>query len=555
MFNEDEDWSDGEEAQATIKPVLKDSLKTNSCTKKKVVGKKSLLRTLQTLGSVPEYKNEERKQDSDDDSEGEARPSPSKKKKKRRKKKRKRAETSGEQQEGGDESAKEEKPAIKRMKKGQGSGASKVESASAKEANGKSIADSEQAEVNKPQDSDKLSRQQWKNKMKNKRKCKNKFRQDKPEDRADTAADTKELKEEVIVDSQSNNCSLESSELTNQKKKKGKELKQQKRVNTKKQPLIKEDKTKSKVQVNLCESPAVLSKHETNESKVEITDVDKQISSNKLTPGQRKEMNLKREKLRKFLQTQEAYQHESPAEQRDEPAAPKEPKKEQEAAPSQPTSFRSRMEQRLESARFRYINEVLYSTSSGQAKRMFSQDPQAFWVYHKGYTAQVQRWPTNPVDSIIAYIKKQSSSLVVADFGCGDCKIARSVQNKVHSFDLAATCELVTICDMAHVPLKDSSVDIAVFCLSLMGTNLTDFIAEANRVLKMGGILKIAEVASRFDNVRSFITALSRLGFKLESKNSENTHFHSFDFEKMGGAPENSKKLGLQLKPCLYKKR
>lgn len=97
---------------------------------------------------------------------------------------------------------------------------------------------------------------------------------------------------------------------------------------------------------------------------------------------------------------------------------------------------------------------------------------------------------------------------MVADFGCGDCKIARSVKNKVHSFDLAATCELVTVCDMskvnvsAHtacsvhgcskknlpvqVPLGDASVDIAVFCLSLMGTNLADFLAEANRVLKNG---------------------------------------------------------------------
>lgn len=104
---------------------------------------------------------------------------------------------------------------------------------------------------------------------------------------------------------------------------------------------------------------------------------------------------------------------------------------------------------------------------------------------------------------------------MVADFGCGDCKIARSVKNKVHSFDLAATCELVTVCDMANVsvyllcmiihvqsvrllleykthllcvqvPLRDATVDIAVFCLSLMGTNLADFLAEANRVLKMG---------------------------------------------------------------------
>ena len=35
-----------------------------------------------------------------------------------------------------------------------------------------------------------------------------------------------------------------------------------------------------------------------------------------------------------------------------------------------------------------------------------------------------------------------------------------------------------------QVPLKDSSIDIAVFCLSLMGTNLSSYLLEANRVLK-----------------------------------------------------------------------
>ena len=40
---------------------------------------------------------------------------------------------------------------------------------------------------------------------------------------------------------------------------------------------------------------------------------------------------------------------------------------------------------------------------------------------------------------------------VVVDFGCGDAKIARSVPNVVHSYDLVALNEHVTACDMAHV--------------------------------------------------------------------------------------------------------
>ncbi|XP_013770114.1 ribosomal RNA-processing protein 8 [Pundamilia nyererei] len=369
--------------------------------------------------------------------------------------------------------------------------------------------------------------------MKNKRKCKNKYRQKQPEEEVNKVKSVgkHELKEVVKPDSHSN---------SNTGKNK------QKKKNEKHPEEASNEKETKCVPVQKCvpESSADGSEQKTREPAVEIKVNQQQFPMKRLKP----EQSLKRQKLQRMLHSEETEPHETPAEQEDKPA-------EEEVKQDRSASLRSRMEQRLEAARFRYINEVLYSTSSGEAKRMFKQDPQAFWIYHKGYTAQVQRWPANPVDAIISYIQKKPSSLVVADFGCGDCKIARSVKNKVHSFDLAATCELVTVCDMAHVPLNDASVDLAVFCLSLMGTNLADFLAEANRVLKKRGVLKIAEVASRFDNVRNFITALSSLGFKMVSKDTENSHFYSFEFAKTGKTPENLKKVGLQLKPCLYKKR
>jgi ribosomal RNA-processing protein 8 len=70
--------------------------------------------------------------------------------------------------------------------------------------------------------------------------------------------------------------------------------------------------------------------------------------------------------------------------------------------------------------------------------------------------------------------------------GCGEAKISSSVPNKVHSFDLVAANESVVACDISSVPLEDNSVDITIFCLSLMGTNVQDFLKEANRILKMG---------------------------------------------------------------------
>lgn len=48
-----------------------------------------------------------------------------------------------------------------------------------------------------------------------------------------------------------------------------------------------------------------------------------------------------------------------------------------------------------------------------------------------------------------AYFRPRN--LVVADFGCGDAKLARSVPNKVHSFDLVALNDHVTVCEMSKV--------------------------------------------------------------------------------------------------------
>lgn len=74
---------------------------------------------------------------------------------------------------------------------------------------------------------------------------------------------------------------------------------------------------------------------------------------------------------------------------------------------------------------------------------------------------------------------------VIADFGCGEAKLAASIPHQTHSFDLFALNERVTACDMSTTPLQDQTVDVAIFCLSLMGTEVGKYIAEANRVLKI----------------------------------------------------------------------
>lgn len=220
-------------------------------------------------------------------------------------------------------------------------------------------------------------------------------------------------------------------------------------------------------------------------------------------------------------------------------------------------ALRARMAQRLDGARFRYLNEQLYSGPSSAAQRLFQEDPEAFLLYHQGFQNQVKKWPLHPVDRIAKDLRQRPASLVVADFGCGDCRLASSIRNPVHCFDLASLDPRVTVCDMAQVPLEDESVDVVVFCLSLMGTNIRDFLEEANRVLKPGGLLKVAEVSSRFEDIRTFLGAVSKLGFKVIFKDLNNSHFFLFDFEKTGPPRVGPKTQlsGLKLQPCLYKRR
>ncbi|XP_017692926.1 PREDICTED: ribosomal RNA-processing protein 8, partial [Lepidothrix coronata] len=230
------------------------------------------------------------------------------------------------------------------------------------------------------------------------------------------------------------------------------------------------------------------------------------------------------------------------------PEAPPEPRSGRSAA------LRARMEERLLGAQFRYLNQQLYTGSSRDAARLFRADPAAFHLYHRGFERQVRRWPERPVQRIVRYLRRRPASLVVADFGCGDCTLAASVRNQVHCFDLVPLSPRVTVCDMAEVPLADESVDVAVFCLALMGTNLQEILGEANRVLKLGGTLMVAEVASRFEDIRTFLKAMAQLGFRTVSKDLSSSYFYVLEFAKTGPC-RTGPAPGLRLRPCLYKRR
>ena len=88
--------------------------------------------------------------------------------------------------------------------------------------------------------------------------------------------------------------------------------------------------------------------------------------------------------------------------------------------------------------------------------------------YHTLYQKARKDWAVVPYEELIRWCQ-QRSGYVIGDFGCGEAKLAEALSDRhtVHSFDHLAINENVVACDMAHVPLDDETLDVAIFSLSL----------------------------------------------------------------------------------------
>lgn len=220
------------------------------------------------------------------------------------------------------------------------------------------------------------------------------------------------------------------------------------------------------------------------------------------------------------------------------------------------TALQKSMRSKLASARFRHLNESLYTKPSVESLSLFKEDPSMFEDYHRGFAQQVEVWPSNPVDGYIGSILTRAKlnlrepkkpftktkqgpkpqqqpedahlgvhktgdakplfrthgHCTIADLGCGTASLAYRLQTHlkplnltINSYDLSKPTgpshSLVTIADIAKLPLQSESIDVAIFCLALMGTNWLDFIDEAYRILHWKGELWVSEIKSRFGRV------------------------------------------------------
>ena len=90
-----------------------------------------------------------------------------------------------------------------------------------------------------------------------------------------------------------------------------------------------------------------------------------------------------------------------------------------------------------------------------------------------------------------------------------------------------------------------------------MGPSLWRFVGEAFRVLKPGGLLKVVEVRSRFEDasIDEFVAGCRSAGFDLAKPyDASNRMFVAFDFRKSGRRP-SSTDPAFAFRACVYKKR
>lgn len=155
------------------------------------------------------------------------------------------------------------------------------------------------------------------------------------------------------------------------------------------------------------------------------------------------------------------------------------------------------------------------SYSRTNYQRMLN-NPEEWMQYHTLYQETRKTWQIVPYQEAINWLQKRSN-LVVGDFGCGEAKISQALSSKhtIHSYDFIAINDSVVECDIASVPLEDSCLDVAMFNLSLMGLNASDYIREAARTLKLDGQLWIYETNSRIKDIPMFIHDLKTAGFRI----------------------------------------
>lgn len=163
---------------------------------------------------------------------------------------------------------------------------------------------------------------------------------------------------------------------------------------------------------------------------------------------------------------------------------------------------------------FSEMNKQWSISNSKTTHERLLNSPEEWYQYHTLYREKRQTWLEIPYIEIAKKLSYRPD-WVIGDFGCGENLLKNEIENKVYSFDHIAIDESVIACDISNVPLDSNFLDVAVFSLSLMGSNYKEYIQEAYRTLKNFGKIIICEPSSKWkDREQELKDVIESIGFK-----------------------------------------
>tara|TARA_B110000971_G_scaffold105123_1_gene107922 strand:+ start:55 stop:723 length:669 start_codon:yes stop_codon:yes gene_type:complete len=149
-----------------------------------------------------------------------------------------------------------------------------------------------------------------------------------------------------------------------------------------------------------------------------------------------------------------------------------------------------------------------YKTMTSQNLNTYFKEDSSKWEeYHKISKDNEESFPEDeiPRNKMIRYLENLpgEKTKVIVDLGCGFAEINEHFKTDkrftFHNFDHVSSNESVISRDIKNTELGDYSVDIAIFCLAMWGSNCKDYISEAHRILDTGGTLLIVEAFKRWN--------------------------------------------------------
>jgi ribosomal RNA-processing protein 8 len=178
------------------------------------------------------------------------------------------------------------------------------------------------------------------------------------------------------------------------------------------------------------------------------------------------------------------------------------------------------------------LHKQYKTLNSNNLHKLFNNKPELWEEYHeiaeqneKGFVEQDEV----PFKRIIRYLEnmKIGRKKYIVDLGCGKARVSKYFKDnelfKFYNYDHYNCNDNVISCDIKEVPLEDNTINIAILCLSMWGSNCKDYIKETSRILEDNGILLIIEPMKRWlndDNTNRLEKLIEENDFQIKKRHN-----------------------------------